>query len=503
MQANIATTYTRTTLGLKSQLIRVEVHISNGIPCFSIVGLAQTTVKESKDRVRSAIINSHFEFPSKRITINLAPANTPKLGSGFDLAIAIGILVASKQLPIQCEENYEFIGELGLSGEVFPTYPILPAAIANKTVNRALVVAKDNAIESQIVENDTLFYTPSLATLAKDLLKQNLPKIAPIPLALDKEKSYRFHDIKGQTLAKKALMIAASGNHNLLMIGPPGSGKTLLASKLNVLLPKLSLNQALECQTLYSLDGKTQKRNWFSPPFRAPHHSASHVAIVGGGNPPSPGEISLAHNGILFLDELPEFDRRVIECLREPLESKEILISRQGYRIEYPAKFQLLLAMNPCPCGYWGVKGKICSCSSSAINRYQRKLSGPFLDRIDLQLNVLPISSEVLLSEPSKKARLSDQALQKKIALVQKRQFKRQGKLNQHLQNKDIDKYCVLTQKDKDYLAKCFDNFSLSNRSLHRVLKVARTIADFDNQANINRHHLNQALSFRLRDNPS
>ena len=391
---NLAFTKTRSTVGIVAQPVSVEVHLSNGLPAFAMVGLAETAVKESKDRVRSAIINSQFEFPCRRITVNLGPADLPKTGSGFDLPIALGILAASGQIPHKSLLHHEFIGELALSGELRGVAAIIPVILAAHKDQRLLIIATANAAEASLAGHQGVFTANNLREVCSYLC-QNTPlhSLPPRPKIQATEYDLDWSDIKGQFHAKKAMEIAACGGHSILLSGAPGSGKTMLARRFSTLLPQLSEAQALECAAINSIRGKAPDfTQWQSPPFRAPHHTASPMALVGGGNPPKPGEISLAHHGVLFLDELPEFNRQVLETLREPLESGSICISRAAAQTEFPAKFQLLAAMNPCPCGQWGNPQANCSCTPDRISRYLGKLSAPLLDRIDMHISVQALS---------------------------------------------------------------------------------------------------------------
>jgi magnesium chelatase family protein len=383
---NLAFTKTRSTIGILAQPVSVEVHLSNGLPGFTMVGLAETAVKESKDRVRSAIINSQFEFPCRRITVNLGPADLPKSGSGFDLPIALGILAASGQIPYQKLANHEFSGELALSGELRGIAAVIPVVLAAHKDKQTLIIAQANAAEASLAGHHGVFTANNLREVCHYLCQDHpLNPLPPRPENNVIHTELDWSDIKGQYHAKKAMEIAAGGGHSILLSGAPGSGKTMLAKRFSTLLPELSEIQALECAAINSIRGKTTDfTQWRLPPFRAPHHTASQVALVGGGNPPKPGEISLAHHGVLFLDELPEFNRNVLETLREPLESGHVCISRAAAHIEFPAQFQLLAAMNPCPCGQWGNTQANCLCTPDRISRYLAKLSAPLLDRIDM-----------------------------------------------------------------------------------------------------------------------
>jgi len=375
---SLAIIHTRAQLGIDAPLITVEVHLSNGLPGLSIVGMPEAVVRESKDRVRSALINSQFEFPARRITINLAPADLPKDGSRFDLPIAIGILAASGQLPNEELSQYEFIGELALSGELRRVNAILPAAIACGNTKRQLIVAASNAKEAALSETTTVYGADNLLAVCAHLHRQTLLSktiVSPPQTNID---IANLSDVKGQAFAKRALEIAAAGGHNVLFYGPPGTGKTMLASRLPGIMPQLTSEQAIRVASIYSLCGHEYKP-WRTPTFRCPHHTASAVALVGGGSQPKPGEISLADNGILFLDELPEFQRQVLEVLREPMESGEIRISRANAQVTFPARFQLIAAMNPCPCGYLNSRSSkhSCRCTPDQIKRYRQKISGP------------------------------------------------------------------------------------------------------------------------------
>jgi magnesium chelatase family protein len=495
---NLAFTKTRSTLGIQAQSVSVEVHLSNGLPSFTMVGLAETAVKESKDRVRSAIINSQFEFPCRKITVNLGPADLPKMGSGFDLPIALGILAASGQIPFQNLANHEFIGELALSGELRGVSAIIPAVLAAHKDQQLLIIASANAAEASLAGHQGCLTANNLrevcAYLCQSTPLQNLP---PRPEVIKSSDDVDWSDIKGQFHAKKAMEIAACGGHSVLLSGAPGSGKTMLAKRFSTLLPELSETQALECAAINSIRGKLPDfSQWRSPPFRSPHHTASPMSLVGGGNPPKPGEISLAHHGVLFLDELPEFNRYVLETLREPLESGHICISRAAAQTEFPAKFQLLAAMNPCPCGQWGNSQANCSCTPDRISRYLAKLSAPLLDRIDMHITVHALPQEELIKPNTNPDKLSS-IIREKVIIVREIQLKRQNCINAYLSSKTCELVCELGSEEQSFLGQAISKLKISARGYHRLLKVSRTIADMNNSPIVSLNHLQQALSFK------
>ncbi|MFN5350365.1 MAG: YifB family Mg chelatase-like AAA ATPase [Polaromonas sp.] len=500
----------RALLGLEARPVCVEVHLANGLPSFTLVGLAETEVKEARERVRSAIQNTGLEFPgNKRITVNLAPADLPKDSGRFDLAIALGILAASGQIDAKKMQGYEFAGELSLGGDLRPVRGALAMSLAIRQAMPAqgspdipkLVLPENSAQEAGLVPGAEIFAAQHLL----DVVRQFLPGDAAVdaldgwrrvqPSERTTQTAYAdMADVKGQAAARRALEIAAAGGHSLLMMGAPGSGKSMLAQRFAGLLPDMTTQEALESAAVASLGGRFTLESWAIRPTCAPHHTASAVALVGGGSPPRPGEISLAHRGVLFLDELPEFPRAALEALREPLESGTITIARAAHRAEFPARFQLVAAMNPCPCGYLGSNLRSCRCSPDQVSRYQGKLSGPLLDRIDLHVEVGALAADELINTPPGETTAS---IRVRVTAARECAMARQGNTNQALSGKAIDEQCQLDNAAAKFLNTAAARLGWSGRSIHRCLKVARTIADLAGAAKVQVTHVAEAVQYR------
>ncbi|GAB4508085.1 MAG: YifB family Mg chelatase-like AAA ATPase [Sulfuricaulis sp.] len=500
---SLAVVHSRAQIGLEAPPVTVEVHLANGLPSLSIVGLPETAVKESKDRVRAALQNARFEFPARRITVNLAPADLPKEGGRFDLPIAIGILAASGQISNRDLEKYELIGELALTGQLRPVLGALTVALQTCRSNRALILPEANAQEAALAGGADIRSAKHLLEVTAHFNSEKfLVRHEAVMPASEACEVPDLRDVRGQHQARRALEIAAAGGHSLLMIGPPGAGKTMLASRLPGILPRLNDDEALEAAAIQSLHKPFSLKNWKQRPFRAPHHTASAVALVGGSSQPRPGEISLAHHGVLFLDELPEFDRHVLEVLREPLESGTITISRAARQAEFPARFQLVAAMNPCPCGYYGDASGRCRCTPDKVMNYRGRLSGPLLDRIDMHVEVPAVPREVLLTQATRNGESSDE-VRTRVEKTRERQRSRSGCYNAALGNPQIESVCRLDQSGRQLLEQAIDRLGLSARAYHRVLKVARTIADLMSEETIRPEHLAEAVQYRCLDRGS
>jgi len=490
---------TRAQEGVSAPEVQVEIHISNGLPAFTMVGLPEAAVRESRDRVRSAIINSGFEFPVRRITINLAPADLPKEGGRYDLAIALGILAASKQIDASTLGSFDCYGELALSGECRAVDGLLPALIASKQAQKQIIIPQHNQAEAALVREASIYSCSSLIEVCASLNGGDaLPMVEASEALPETVFDYDLCEVYGQHQARRALEIAATGGHHMIMMGPPGSGKSMLARRLNTILPLMSEAEAMSSASIRSISHKpVNSGNWLQRPFQSPHHTVSAVALVGGGSIPKPGEISLAHNGVLFLDELTEFDRRSIEVLREPLETGTIHISRASRQAEFPAAFQLIAALNPCPGGCDSILN--CNCSVEQLNRYRNKLSAPFMDRIDIQIELPRLEHAELLNNSHRQQENSNQ-VRTRVIRTRQLQLQRQGCLNTNLGNQQIECFCGLDQESERLLITSIDKLKLTARSYHKVLKLARTIADMANEVGILRPHLAEAIAYRQQD---
>ena len=494
---SLAVLHSRALSGMDAPPVTVEVHLANGLPNFTIVGLPEAEVKESKDRVRAALLTSRFDFPARRITVNLAPADLPKESGRFDLPIALGILAASGQIPQNKLKDYEFAGELALTGELRAVRGALAMTCKARHDGRAFILPQESAAEAALVKDALIYPATSLLQVCSHLSDRELLPVQPVQTNSATVVYPDMAEVKGQALPKRALEIAAAGGHSLLMCGPPGSGKSMLAARFPGLLPTMTEAEALESAAIQSLTGGFDLQRWKQRPFRSPHHTASGVALVGGGGNPRPGEISLAHHGVLFLDELPEFSRSVLEVLREPLESGRITISRAARQADFPARFQLIAAMNPCPCGYLGHPNNKCRCTPDQVARYRGRISGPLLDRIDLHIEVPALREDELTGAAGGGA---SSAIRQRVEAARQCQIARQGKPNALLGSLEVDAYCAPDEAGTTLLKQAINRLNLSARAYHRILKVARSIADLAGSSAVKANHIAEAIQYRRGD---
>jgi magnesium chelatase family protein len=494
----LAVVSSRALAGMDAPEVIVEAHLANGLPAFTLVGLAEAEVKESRDRVRAALLQSGYEFPQRRITVNLAPADLPKESGRFDLPIALGLLAASGQLPADKLKDYEFAGELALTGALRPIRGALAMMLSAKRSGRAFILPRASAEEAALAEGAEVYAADTLLEVCAHLTGHTLlPRVVPRETNAHSDYAAGYADladVKGQQHARRALEIAAAGGHSMLMSGPPGAGKSMLASRLPGILPPMTQAEALESAAVLSLTGGFRSENWRVRPYRSPHHTASGVALVGGGNPPRPGEISQATHGVLFLDELPEFDRKALEVLREPLEAGRITISRAARQADFPARFQLIAAMNPCPCGYLGHPSGQCHCTPEQVARYRSRISGPLLDRIDLHIEVAALPEAEMTAAGEGEASALVRA---RVAAARERQLARQGKANAQLGSKEIDLYCQPDAAGMTLLKQAIARLNLSARAYHRILRVARSIADLAGDERIGVGQVAEAVQYR------